>query len=500
MWPSRSIVLLGLSAVVLASCSGGGSSAGVSTNVRCADGSPFCLVSCDLGCGSTSGCAVSEIAENQQLHFVFNKDLDFSTVNGGNFSIRTATGQAPDGRIRRPEDPVLPGESVMQRNTLTFIPSISVTNGISSFGFHRNETYIISLVGGSQSVRSTSGNALSSDFSCTVTASRGIIDEDNAPPRGDLVAPTNLTAAPFDSTIVVRFSEVIDSSPFQSAVGPSTPIRYLLRRSRVVGGERQCDIDGVPIQLEGVPRVTLETLNNRLVTGISLRPQVGLPGLACVEVEVTSDVHDLAGNNAIDSVFHFITAPSAVGDTTIVEDFLTADRMDVPVSGGTWQNGAHPSQLGGDGHHGTFNPSNGQPVGTNEFEWSTEQMTIPAAQTLTGQDETVTDGRFFFTDFTVPEGTTIRFAGANPAQIFVRGRCDIRGTVRANAAGAVTFQCRNTQTGVNLPVPGQPAFEGGAGGRRGGKGGDRCLGAGPSPAFNGENGLDLRLAAGHAYS
>jgi len=48
---------------------------------RCAGGQSFCIVSCDLGCSQT-GCAITEIAENQPLKFTFNDTIAKSSVNG----------------------------------------------------------------------------------------------------------------------------------------------------------------------------------------------------------------------------------------------------------------------------------------------------------------------------------------------------------------------------------------------------------------------------------
>ncbi|MFM1872261.1 MAG: hypothetical protein RL398_1683, partial [Planctomycetota bacterium] len=109
-------VLFGLSALGFAGCSGGGSAdSSSSVKVRCLDGSSFCLISCDLGCGGT-GCAVTEIAENQPIRFTFSDNLDPSSVNAATFSIRTATGVAPAGEI------------VVNGPELTFVPSVSTVN------------------------------------------------------------------------------------------------------------------------------------------------------------------------------------------------------------------------------------------------------------------------------------------------------------------------------------------------------------------------------------
>ena len=181
-----------------------------------------------------------------------------------------------------------------------FVPAIRVVNGVGTFGFQRNQTYILSIAGGrtpGQSLRSVSGTQLSDDLTCTITATRGIIDEDNAPPSGDLINPTNTQAAPVDATIIVRFSEVIDTTPFLTAVNASTPIQYTLRRSRVdpQTGERECDPSTAPLQIEGLPSVRLEQFNGTNVTVISLKPSFSLPGESCIEVRVTGDVRDLSG-------------------------------------------------------------------------------------------------------------------------------------------------------------------------------------------------------------
>jgi len=492
---SRSIVVLsGLSALFLAGCSGGSSStgsAGISPTVRCPSSSDaFCLLSCDLGC-SSSGCLVTRIAENQRLRFSFNQPLLTGSVTNGSVSIRTTTGESPDGTL------------IVDGSTVTFQPSISVANGISSFGFRRGETYVITFTNGGLGVKSQSGQSLRESFSCTVVANNGIQDEDAAPPRAELIAPTNLQAAPIDSTIVLRFSEVVDTTAFLQPISASTPIRYVLRRSRVPAGSttRECNIDSEAIQVEGLPVVSLDSVNGRPVTVISLRPTLALPGLSCLEITVTSDVRDISGRGAEETTFRVITAASAQTDTLLIEQFANETRMDTDVSGGVWADGARPAPLGGDGRHGSFNVTNGTDVGNGIYQWNVDNFTIPGSQTFNGQPVTITDGKFFFSDFVVPAGSTVRFTGTNPVQIYVRGKVEVNGRIQANGTDQVTFNCRNPQlTLPTNPVLGQLGSVGGPGGARGGQGGDRCFGAGPLPNNNGRNGEDLRLPAGHAYA
>ena len=67
----RAIACVAIAA--LGGCSGGGSPAGAS--LHCSDGSSFCIASCDLGCSGV-GCALTQVAENQRLHFGFNQEVD----------------------------------------------------------------------------------------------------------------------------------------------------------------------------------------------------------------------------------------------------------------------------------------------------------------------------------------------------------------------------------------------------------------------------------------
>ncbi len=76
--------------LVLPGCSSGGGSDPAAVRVRCLGGQAFCIISCDLGCTQT-GCAVTEIAENQRLRFKFSDRVDPASVNGASSSIRRAT-------------------------------------------------------------------------------------------------------------------------------------------------------------------------------------------------------------------------------------------------------------------------------------------------------------------------------------------------------------------------------------------------------------------------
>tara|TARA_R110002072_G_scaffold46591_10_gene129097 strand:- start:84881 stop:87565 length:2685 start_codon:yes stop_codon:yes gene_type:complete len=496
-------ILLFASALVLVGCSGGGTNSASSLRIRCLGGESFCIISCDLGCSQT-GCSVTEIAENQQLRFKFSDAVDPSTVTGSSISIRTATGVAPEGSFE------VVGSEVV------FRPRVSTVNGISTFGFARNESYIISLAGGSsiaQSVTNLSGDGLSNEFSCTVVASRGILDEDGEPPTVELLSPTVLVNAPVNPTIVLRFSELIDTTPLQVSLGEASPIRVVLRGTLPNG---QCDNDSDGTALEGVPQLSTELVGQREVTVVTFQPSVSLPGNSCITVRVTADLRDLSGRSGVPAKFVFLTEQGVSTPILIKETFASNTKQQVLISGGIWGGaqgpGARPGLVGGDGRHGTFDPALGTNMGNGLFVFNVDNTLIPASSSLTGLQYQVTDGRFFFTDMIVPTGMTIRFVGTVPPVIHVRGQVKLDGTIEVNGLDApgdiATTGLAVGQSVTNFPavssLTGQPGTLGGVGGGQGGAGGNRCLNAGPIlvagiDVTSGQPGSDLRVPAGHAY-
>ncbi|MFN8823367.1 MAG: Ig-like domain-containing protein [Planctomycetota bacterium] len=510
-------LLTGLALLVAAGCSNGSQDQTSSVRIRCFDGQAFCIISCDLGCTQT-GCAVSEISENQRLRFKFSDRVDPASVNFGSISIRTATGVAPNG------------DFVVNGSEVVFVPKVSSLGGVSSFGFQRNESYIITLAGGAtaaQGVRSLTGDRLSQEFSCTVVASRGVLDEDGLPPTVSLLSPTVPTGAPRNPTIVLRFSELIDTTPLQSSLSAASPIRVTLRGLLPDGA---CNLDGDGTSLEGVPSLSTERVNDRDVTVVAFTPSVQLPGQSCVTVFVTADLRDLSGRSATPAQFQFITEAGTPIDFTIREQFNSSANQEVLVSGGTWSAGARPGLIGGDGRHGSFRPDfpSAGSGGANVFVWNVGNggagnpgFTIPANNTPSGQSFEVTDGRFFFTDFVLPEGATLRFTGTEMPQIFVRGQCDIRGTIDVsgvdmpgqvgqvglgNGQRVSTFNARGA---VNAVTAGQAGSAGGPGGGAGGRGGNECAGNGVESTTvgsvlvftnDGQRGTNVRLRANHAYA
>jgi hypothetical protein len=503
-------LLAGLS--LFAGCSGGSTDDTASARIRCIGGQAFCIISCDLGCTQT-GCAVSEIAENQKIRFKFSDTVQAASVNGASFSIRTATGVAPDGEL------------LVNGSEVVFAPRVSTTNGVSTFGFLRNESYIITLLGGTtgaQGIKSLAGHPLTQEFTCTVRASLGIQDEDQLPPTVELLAPATPNAIPLDPTIVLRFSELIDTTALQSPLSEASPVRVVLRGT-LPGGA--CDRDAAGIALEGLPVLSTEVVNGRDVTVVTYQPPVTLPGLSCLTVYVTSDLRDLSGRAAIPRQFELLTVPGVSVPINFTELFTNASGQVALVSGGVWNNGASPGRIGGEGRHGSFKPQLGVGLGNSTYQWNVDNFTIPSTNTPSGNAFTVTDGRFYFTDFVLPEGFTVKFVGSVPAQIFVRGQVDLRGTIDVSAADMpnvvpttgtfanMVVSNRNARTppagggvgGSSTQVEGQPGGAGGCGGAAGGAGGRECLGVGPITVnavvlTDGQSGGNVRVLASHAYA
>ena len=122
------------------------------------------------------------------------------------------------------------------------------------------------------------------------------------------------------------------------------------------------------------------------------------------------------------------------GPRAVTETFDDDLRMDQARSGGSWGNGnGRFAQLGGDGRHGDFDITDGQDQGGGEWLWNTDDQLISRKQTgwLNAQDR-VTDGSFYFTNFVLAEGRTLRLIGTKPARFFVRGEIAVHGTIIAS--------------------------------------------------------------------
>jgi hypothetical protein len=475
----RAFLLLAISLLGFAACSGGSSAPG-SKAQNCQAGT-FCLVSCSLGCSAT-GCSLTEIAQNQPLRFVFNQPVDPGSVNGATFSLQTLTGGQPSGTL------------VVNDRSVEFLPDIRLVGGLTVFGFNKGDTYLLTLPGvreSGQTIRSTAGDGLATQVTCTLNVSRGPIDLDGQPPVATLESPQDgAINVPSDVTIVVRFSELIDPVPFQGATSATAPINYRIRRTRIKQGSnppvRECDPSSTAVILEGFPRISVDPVARQSI--VTLKPTLTIPSEVCVEVDVTNRVRDLAGTPGVPKLFTFLTAATTQTERSIVETFQTDAQFDRVMSSGRWGGGeAVPGQIGGDGRHGEFDYNDGVDLGGGVYRWSTDSQLI--RNPLFGNQVTVTDGTFYFTTFRLPAGITMKIAGSRPIRIFVRGKAEILGTIDMTAP-ATAGHDRGSVTG-------QPGGPGGPGGSTGGRGAHKPTGTGPG--FDGQPGEDVALLAGHSY-
>ncbi|MBK8096457.1 MAG: hypothetical protein IPK26_05075 [Planctomycetes bacterium] len=449
----------------------------------------LCLSSCSLGCRGTR-CEITDIAQNENIVLVFNTEVDPISVNENTIQFRTPAGEPPVGTF------------IVNRNVVEFVPQVLVVGGQSFFGFRAGETYTMTLPGGKDdpnTVKSTSGDPLKETISCSLTVSRGIVDLNNVAPRAEMVLPTTTTNVAQDVTVQLEFNEIIDVTPFLGATAGNGPIVFAVRRTRDNGsGARECSPNSTPVPLGGSPRVDLDPV--RGISVVTYRPPQALPGNVCMDITVTDRVRDLSGRPAQPQTFQFVTVSTGSREETLTEEFETDDNLDRAASSGAWGNGtATFGMIGGDARHGAFdvNVFNnlGLVNGRQTYEINTDSTIIPAANTTSGTEIRVTDGKFYFSSMLVPSDVRLRFVGSNPPQFHVAGRVEINGHVELRGEDTVAFVVPTSGA-----APGQPGGRAGIFGGAGGTGGDRCLGTGNAPNFNGRNGLDGQVVAGHAYA
>lgn len=251
---------------------------------------------------------------------------------------------------------------------------------------------------------------------------------------------------------------------------------------------------GCDLLIDLAEYVILNNVQGNAVFDLAVPAGAGLLGLDFYCQAASIEGFSIAVTNGI----HGRVGGPPPTETFIDELFVTNAMRDPDASAGTWGGGSlMPAAVGGSGRLGSFDHQLGTMV-NGVWVIDTDSFTVPADRTLTGQAETVTDGRFEFTDFVVPAGVEVRFEGSNPARILVRGRARIAGTVDASGIDQEIFSARDTIS-ANL-LPGQPGSAGGPGGGAGGRGGDRSDGQAGVPDINGFDGDDVQLPAGHAYT
>ncbi|MCR9243399.1 MAG: Ig-like domain-containing protein [bacterium] len=477
-------VALLIALVGLAGCSGGEASVGEG-RIACDgdDVTALCLFNCSLGCSQT-GCLRSDIAQNEILILQFSDEVDPATVNPSTIRLRTASGELPVG------------EFFVNGRQVEFVPTLLISGGQTFFGFRPGEVYTLTIPGSRtepNTVTSTSGFAFAETFTCSLVTSQGIQDLNGVPPSADLVSPSasNRVGVDLDTILQLDFNEMVDVTPFQNG----SPVTFEVRRTTVNSNNvRVCDPNSAALPLPGTPRLTFDSA--RRVSVLTFQSAQPLPSNACIEINVTSAVVDLAGKPAQPQTFRFTTLTLPLEERDVTEEFDNDNQLDRDRSGGTWSGGvATFAKVGGDGRHGPFSVDLGTykgPInGKEEYEINTDNTIIPPENTFTGTPVAVTDGRFFFDTMTVPGNVRLKFVGSSMPVITVAGRCDILGEIDI--------------AGESLPFPSSSPFggqEGGEGGifaGAGGDGGDRCPGNGALPSHQGRDGESANVLAGRAY-
>lgn len=482
-------------------CSGGGDAADARFNSVCGDAAAdfVCLETCSLSCNTVSQpnastvtrCLITDIAQNENIVLRFSQPMDQRWVNSTTIQLRTASGAEPVG------------DFLVNGNLVEFKPRVLTQGAQSFFGFQAGETYTLSIAGAGNvaagspvnTVRSTAGDPLLNPVQCTLRVTRGIIDLNGVAPAAEMAQPTALEEVPLDSVIQLRFNELIDATPFTGSAGPDSPVAFSVSRTLGQGSNRICSPE-VSL-LAGSLRI--DQISAIPASVVTFTPAAPLPTNSCVRVSVTNRVVDLSGRPAEPQTFEFRTLQAALVERSVIEEFDTAANLDVDRSAGSWGGGVGTfAQIGGDGRHGSFALSMGTQLANQGsyrvFELNTNNTVIPGSNTIGGASLTITDGVYQFTDMVVPADVKLVFTGTAVPQFSVRGRLQIDGVIDVAGQTLPFFESSNLSA-----LPGQPGGVAGIGGGNGGSGGSRCNGLGAQAANRGQNGVDARVPAGHAY-
>ncbi|HET6202104.1 MAG TPA: Ig-like domain-containing protein [Planctomycetota bacterium] len=483
-------------------CSGGGGS-GTGT---------FFLVSCSLGCGS-GGCAINQIAENQEIVLTFNRAVDPSSVGPETFSVVKAVpgGAAPPGTW------LAQGSKAIFRPLLTFN-----STGTPVFGFETNAPYQITVPAAPARtvIRSTGGSPNRTPLSCLATASQGVNDlvpgaphvavffqsdplnpdsllplaDATCVPRGvpdpELPLPPGVTPAPLH--LVFIFDDIMQPGTLVDPIQQTSPsinvsVKLLDPGPPPTESTIVSSVPGVfAISYDfTLLRTRVVFVPSLLFPGLGFDPSAGIcsPPFPAgqpfrkVVVTLSPAILDLANPSPNPVVLApnqnpvtFTTKPVNLSTFLVTEDFDTTARRDPLRTGALWNDPASPGVLkigkgGGRGLHGDV------VLSSTNLTLDTGNASFPASQTLTGTPLTVTDGIFEFGTVVIPQGRKLSFVGPNPARLFVRGQLVVGGTVELK--GSPGEDHVGFSDAAQALFPQHPAGGlGGAGGPNAGAGGD----------------------------
>ncbi|MFN0207520.1 MAG: hypothetical protein ACKVS6_14535 [Planctomycetota bacterium] len=475
------LLLASLSSLMLAGCGGGGGSLLNSGGGQNGGGSTMKLVSCSLG-GSPCGTAANVVLQTQALTFTFS-----TTVNAASVSSETLQILEVDPGGGGGAEPL--GVRTVSGNTVTFTPEVSFdSNGNVSYGFKPGKTYRITIPNAPDvAITSSSGQPNLTHVSTTIFIANQLADIVPGPPSAKLSVPLSLTNVAHDSAVEVTFDDIMNVATLVNKLqGTSQTLAVYV------------DLDGNPatkndqILQTGTWDINFDSQKKETTvrfTHTEPFPSPGVGGLRAVLVVLNGLViKDLGGNSVTGPVeFTFQTAPCANQiPFSISEEFTNNTNEDVDATGANMWNpaGGNAGLLvagigGGSGQHGDF-------VADTSFDvlslgaFATDGTSIPANPTFntparipfvtkaidglpalnqsTSVDTTVTDGVFQFSRLSIAAGVRVRFEGAQPARIFVRGNVNILGQLDVGGfAGSLSASTEDKIkfTGINTPCKAQ---------------------------------------------
>jgi len=443
------------------------------------------IVACSLGCASSTpggqfSCDTTNIAVNEEIRITFNLPLDLDSVSNETFLV-----QAPDGTTPPQSFSLDPNDA----RVLIYRPLLSFnSSGEPNFGLQEDQTYFVKLPGtnldlGATYIRSRSGQPLSTRLLCTLEASGGVFDAKPGPPRVDVrvdvIDPATSVRQPNqpaqgafnvakDTSIRMVFDDLMNPSTVADPVsGTSQFIQVLI--------DPDGDTDDPSDQVLQDGRFTLTLDQNALTTTLVFLPNGLFPSRGDsvvsprkVVVRLPQTVSDLGGNPlANGGEYIFVSEQILFPVQGITEGFSGFLNEDAVRTGNAWGGGSLvKGPGGGSGRLGDLNLGIGQTVTLTTHDEDFSAITDPAIFDPTGVigPVQVTDGVFEFAQLRVAPGAVLRLVGDVPAQVFVRGECQIQGTIDISGADATIHDSEDFAGGLG--------GQAGAGGGNGGDGGE----------------------------
>jgi len=504
--------LAGLSAIMLAACSGGTSSSSGLT------GKGFQLIGMSVQPG-----AIWEV--NRPIDFTFSAPVDFSTVSLNTISIRDLNGMPASGAFE-----------LLDETTVRFQPTCPTLGDLSDSGFKigsiNYQIAVLGLQGGSGlSVEGVGGTPLKdSQYRTFITPGSptpavAFIDTKNGPPSpvvrqfavdGSVVNPGDAvtyieTAGGAGAPVEFEFDAATQTFNEPSGQGmnlfsdQSTQLAVLVEFNQPVNPAEE-NISDSRIYLEAldltggpdnwVPVSTeVQLEQNCSSTGATLRlePQGILPQDSEVRVVVTTEFEDLVGDRnqlQVDNFAHFrvteidypTLTPATDGADEIKEDFLLGagdfgslhdDQAPFAEPPAVWREGrlsaafAFTGTGGSDGAFDWVIPS-GQLVLVDTNGAVTisggdigDDMSGLGAFTVTKQQQIV-GGQVNVRHLVIEDGATVKAVGVNPVKIQASGNVLIRGIL--DASGFDRQDVATLNTGNQPEIGAAGAAGGGSGG------------------------------------